>query len=794
MGAAAELLGGVDMAGGAGGPTDSGGIGDPVRRVEDARLLTGQGEYSDDYNLPGQAYAAVARSDRAHARIVSIDVDAAMAMPGVLTVLTGTDYRADGLRPLIAQGNPTDVALKNRDGSPIQYPPIDLLAMDKVRRVGEAVALIIAETPVQARDAAEHIHVDYDPLPAVSEPIAALAPDAPRLWDDAETNLCVDDQKGDVEAVAAAFASAAHVTRLDVINNRVTGVPMEPRAAVGDYNSESGEYFLYAGGQGVNRFQRELSAAFDAPMDDIRVVSRDVGGGYGTRNSLYPEFALVVWAAKRLGRPVKWTGSRAEMALGDYAGRDLITRAELALDSDGKFLAMRTENIGNLGTHALSFVPISRGPTVTTGLYDIPLADVVTKGVWTNTTPVTAYRGAGRPEAIFTLERIIDLAASEMGIDRAELRRRNLIAEDALPYTNALGVTYDSGKFQLSQDMAVDLSDWDGVPARKAATAAGGRLLGVGLANYVETSTGWPLERAVMHVLPEGRLDMVIGAQSSGQGHETTFRQIGAKFLGVPFECVDYRYGDTTFVKDGSGSHSARTMRVGGHVFSQTRDEIIERGKAIAAHVLECAVEDVQFAEGNFSVSGADLGIGLFDVARAAEERTDLPKHLQGPLRAVARIDKPMPAYPNGCHVVEVEIDPDTGAVAIMRYAAVDDVGTVVNPMIVDGQVHGGIAQGVGQALWEEVAYDPATGQLLTGSFMDYVMPRADQFPSFAVGHNEVPTPTNLMGAKGGGEGGTTPAPAAVVNAIVDALSEYGVTHLQMPVTSEKIWRAIHRA
>ena len=778
-------------------PKEGGVIGDPVRRFEDARLLTGQGEYSDDFNLPGQAYAAVARSDQAHARVLSIDTSTAMGMPGVLVVLTGADYSADGLRPLVAQGNPTDVALKNRDGAPIHYPPIDLLAMDKVRRVGEAVAVVVAESSVQAHDAAECIRVDYDQLPAVSEPIAALAPGAPRLWHDAENNLCVDDQKGDVQAVEAAFAKAAHITRLDVVNNRVTGVPMEPRAAIGDYNSKTGIYALYTGGQGVNRFQRELNTAFNVPIDDIHVVSRDVGGGYGTRNSLYPEFALVVWMAKRLGRPVKWTGTRAEMALGDYAGRDLLTRAELALDAEGKFLAMRTENIGNLGTHALSFVPISRGPTVTTGLYDIPLADVTTKGVWTNTTPVTAYRGAGRPEAIFTLERIVDLAASEMGIDRIELRRRNLIAEAALPYTNALGVTYDSGKFQLSQDMALELSDWDGFEVRRKDAAGRGRLLGIGLANYVETSTGWPLERAVMHVLPEGRVDLVIGAQSSGQGHETTFRQIGAKFLGVPFECIDYRYGDTSFVKDGSGSHSARTMRVGGHLFSQTRDEIIERGKAIAAHILECAVADVQFAGGKFSVSGADLDVGLFDVAQAAESRTDLPENLQGPLRAVARIDKPMPAYPNGCHVVEIELDPDTGAVAIKRYAAVDDVGTVVNPMIVDGQVHGGIAQGVGQALWEEVAYDPATGQLLTGSFMDYVMPRADEFPMFAVGHNEVPTPTNLMGAKGGGEGGTTPAPAAVVNAIVHALSflnqDPPVTHLQMPVTPEKIWRAIHR-
>jgi carbon-monoxide dehydrogenase large subunit len=766
------------------------GIGASVRRFEDRRLLTGQGCYADDFNLPGQAHAAFARTDQIHARIQSIDTRAAAAMPGVLAVLSGADYRADGLRPLIAQGNPKDVALRNRDGSPILYPPIDPLAIDKVRRVGEAVAMIVARTPAQALDAAERVQVDYEILPAVVDPLAALQPGAPLLWDHAPNNLCIDDQKGDPEAVAAAFANAAHVTRLDVVNNRVTGVPMEPRAAIGDHDAASGLHVLYAGGQGVNRFQRDLSAAFDLPLNDFRVVSRDVGGGYGTRNSLYPEFALVVWAARRLGRPVKWTGTRSEMALGDYAGRDLMTRAELALDARGRFLAMRTENIANLGTHALSFVPIARGPTVTTGLYDIPLADVVTKGVWTNTTPVTAYRGAGRPEATFVLERIVDLAADEMGLDRIELRRRNLIPDAALPYANALGVTYDSGRFQHGQDMALALSDWDGFAARARGPAARSRLLGIGLANYVETATGWPLERAVMTVLPEGRLDLVIGSQSSGQGHETTFRQIGAQFLGVPYDRVDFRFGDTDFVKDGSGSHSARTMRVGGHLFSQTRDEIVERGKAIAAHVLECAAADIRFADGRFFVSGTDRSIGLFDAARAAEGAA-MPDDLRGPLRAVARIDRPMPAYPNGCHVAEVEIDPDTGAVALTRYAAVDDVGTIVNPMIVEGQVHGGIAQGVGQALWEKIAYDQDTGQLLSGSFMDYVLPRADDFPPFAVAHNEVPTPTNLMGAKGGGEGGTTPAPAAVVNAIVHALAGYRVTHLDMPVTPEKIWRII---
>jgi carbon-monoxide dehydrogenase large subunit len=776
------------------GETVGKGIGASIPRFEDHRLLTGAGEYSDDFNRPGQAYAAFARAPHAHARILSVDTKDAAAMPGVLAVLTGADYGADGLNPMIAQGNPKDVELFNRDGSPIYYPRIEPLVTKKVRRVGEAVAMVIAERAEQARDAAERVAVEYEPLPSVVDQVKALAADAPRLWDERPDNLCVDDQKGDVAAVAAAFEAAAHVVRMDLVNNRVSGVPMEPRAAVAEYDEKNSQYTLWAGGQGVNRFQREISAAFQVPEDSIRVIARDVGGGYGTRNSCYPEFTLVTWAAKRLGRPVKWTGSRSEMALGDYAGRDLFTEAELALDSAGKFLAMRTVNYGNLGSHALSFVPIARGPTVSTGIYDIPQADVTTKAVWTNTTPVTAYRGAGRPEAIFVLERLIDRAAIEMGIDRAEIRLRNLIKDEQLPYTNPMGVTYDSGRFVHGMELALELADWSGFEGRRAASEALGRCRGIGTANYVETSTGWPLERAVMEVLPEGRVEMIMGAHSSGQGHETTFRQIGASLLEVPYECVDYRYGDTAFVKDGSGSHAARTMRLAGHLFTITRDEIVEKGKRIAAHLLECAEEDIEFADASFRVSGTDRATGLFDVAKAAHDpASDLPEALRGPLRTTALIDKPMPAYPNGCHIAEVEVDPETGVVKVVRYTAVDDCGRVVNPMIVDGQVHGGIGQGVGQALWEEVAYDPESGQLLTGSFMDYVMPRATDLPMFTVGHNEVPTPTNRMGAKGGGEGGTTPAPAAIVNAICDALRDYGVEHILMPVTSEKIWRALRR-
>lgn len=765
-------------------------IGEPVRRIEDFRLLTGRGQFSDDMNLPGQAYAAFVRSPHAHAKARGIDARDALAIDGVAAVLTGADYRADGLKAMFAGGNPKDVELKNRDGSPIFYSPLYPLVMDKARRVGEIVAVVVAESPQIALAAVESIAVDYEVLPAVTDPVAATAADTARVWDEAPRNLCVDDVKGDAAAVQAAFDRAAHVVGVEIVNNRVTGVPMEPRAAIGDYDSATGRLALFAGGQGVNRFQRELAHVFDAPMETIRVVSRDVGGGYGTRNHLYPEFVLALWAAKRLGRPVKWTCTRSEAFLSDYSGRDLVTRAELAVDEQGRFLAVRAENIGNLGSHSVSFVPIARGPTVTTSVYDIPLAYIETQGVFTTTAPVTAYRGAGRPESILVIERLVDRAAQATGIDRVDIRRRNLIPDAAMPYTNAVGVTYDSGAFGKSMDMALAMADWDGFGSRLETSRSNGKLRGIGIANYIETATGWPVERAQMTVTPEGRVDLVIGTQASGQGHETSFAQIAVELLGVPFDSVDLRTGDTDFVTEGSGSHSSRTMRLGGHLFQQTADKIIEKGKGIAAHLLEAAAEDVVFGDGAFTVTGTDRRISLFDVAVAADSR-DIPEDLRGPLAAVADIDKPLPAYPNGCHIAEVEIDPETGALDIVRYAGIDDVGRVINPLLADGQTQGGAVQGLGQAMMECCVHDPDSGQLLTGSFMDYSMPRADDVPFFDLGHNEVPTPTNLLGAKGAGEGGTTGAPPALINAIVDALRDYGVDHIEMPATPERIWRAI---
>ena len=769
-------------------------IGEPVRRIEDERLLTGRGQFSDDMNLPGQAYAAFVRSPHAHAVLRRIDARGALAVDGVTAILTGADYRSDGLKPMFAGGNPKDVELKNRDGAPIFYTPLNPVVLDKARRVGEIVAVVVAETPQIALTAADAVAVEYAPLPAVSDPAAATLPNAARVWDEAPRNICVDDVKGDAAAVQAAFDRAAHVVALEIVNNRVTGVPMEPRAAVADHDATTGRLQLFAGGQGVNRFQRELAHVFDVPKESVRVVSRDVGGGYGTRNHLYPEFVLALWAAKRLGRPVKWTCTRSEAFLSDYSGRDLVTRAELAVDAQGKFLAVRAENIGNLGSHSVSFVPIARGPTVTTSVYDIPLAYIVTQGVFTTTAPVTAYRGAGRPESIFVIERLIDRAAQAADIDRVEIRRRNLIPDSAMPYTNAIGVTYDSGAFEKSMDMALAMADWNGVAARRAASQAQGNLRGIGIANYIETATGWPVERARMSVTADGRVDLVIGTQASGQGHETSFAQIAVELLGVPFESVQLRTGDTEFVSEGSGSHSSRTMRLGGHLFRQTADDIIEKGRQIAAHLLEVAAQDVTFGNGEFSIAGTDRRVSLFDVAAAAEGgSTGLPATLRGPLSAVADIDTPLPAYPNGCHVAEVEIDLETGVIEVVRYTAVDDVGRVINPLLADGQTQGGAVQGLGQAMMECCIHDPETGQLLTGSFMDYSMPRAADVPFFDLGHNEVPTPTNLLGAKGAGEGGTTGAPAAFINAVVDALRDYGVEHVEMPATPERIWRAMRR-
>ncbi len=771
------------------------GIGDTVRRKEDSRLLTGRGCYSDDFNLPGQAYGAAVRAPHGHALIRTIDVTEARAMPGVLAVLTGADALADGLKPIphhANPGTPPDIVLKNRDGSPVLMAPHHVLPTDRVRFVGTAVAFVIAESVAQAKDAAEKVAVSYEPLPSEITATAAAEQDAPRFYDNVP-NILIDADFGDATKTAEAFRNAAHVTRLDTWINRVTGVPMEPRASLGVYDPATGRYTLYAGSGGVVRQKRELAAILGVPVDMVRVIAKEIGGNFGTRNGFYPEFALCAWAARRIGRPVKWTCERQEAFLSDYQARDLMVTAELALDADGRFLAIRTTNVSNIGAHSVAYVPLVKGVGLVTGSYRIPASQIHARAVLSNTSPTNPYRSAGRPEVIYVIERLIDKAAQEHGFDRLALRRRNLIPPSAFPFTNAQGVTYDNGTYRAVMERALELADWKGFKQRRAEARKRKRVRGIGLCNYVETTGGYPRERADITVHPQGRVDVVVGTLSSGQSHETTFAQCVAEWLGVPFDDVHVFEGDTDIVVEGGGSHSARSMRLAGIVMGKASDAIIEKGKKIAAHVLETAEEDIAFASGRFTVKGTDRSVGLFDVAKAAAEGNSVPDELKGPLAATGDETIKQLGFPYGAHVCEVEIDPQTGALDLVRFTAVDDVGRAINPLVLHGQTHGGAAQGIGQALWEQCVYD-TQGQFLTASFMDYAMPRADYLPSFTSEISETLSPTNPLGVRGGGEGGTTGSIGAVMNAVVDALSEFGVTHIEMPATPERIWRAIQSA
>jgi aerobic carbon-monoxide dehydrogenase large subunit len=770
------------------------GFGKPILRKEDARLLVGGGCYSDDVNVPGQAYACFVRSPHAHARVGRVSTVRALAAPGVIAVLTGADALADGMKPLTHSpmpGNPHEDMLRPSDVAFIApHPP---MPADRVRFVGEIVAMVVAGTPAAARDGAELVEVEWVSLPAVTGSTAAARPDAPILYDGTKSNVCVDTSLGDAVGVDRAFARAAHVVRLDTWVHRVTGVPMEPRAAVGVWDPATGRYTVHAGAGGLGRTQTGVAGALGVPESAVRVTARDVGGNFGTRNSCYPEFALVAWAARRLGRPVKWTGERREAFMADYGGRDLTARAELALDADGNFLAFRGANTSNVGAHAVSFHPLNKGMALTATVYRMPFVSMHGRAVVTNTSPTTPYRSAGRPEVMFIMERVIDLAARRHGFDRLELRRRNLVPSTAMPYKNPLGLVYDSGDYQAAFDRTVELADWKGFEARRAEARRRGRCRGIGIANYIELNTGFPRERAHITVRPEGRIDLVLGTLSSGQGHATSFGQLLVEWLGVELAEVRLITGDTDVTVVGGGAHSARALRLAAVVMAKASDQIVEKGRRVAAWMLEAAVHDVEFSGRRFRVKGTDRSVDLFDVARAAA-RDDAPADLRGPLDGLSDETMPLPSYPYGTAVCEVEVDPDTGEVFVVRYTTVDDCGRAVNPMILHGQTHGGIAQGVGQALWEACAYDTASGQLLSSTMMDYAMPRADMLPAFKTEISEVPSTAHPLGLRGGGEGGTTPALGAVVNAIVDALAEFGVEHIEMPATSERVWRAIHEA
>ena len=768
-------------------------VGQSARRVEDPRLLQGLGRYSDDVSLARQAHAVVVRSHHAHARLAAVDVSRAMKAPGVLTVLTGADVRADKLGDL-----PSDTGRKRRDGAAAFATPRPALARDRVRHVGDPLALVVAETREQAVDAAELVDVDYEPLPVVAATAAAMRPGAPRVWDEAPDNVAFVWEAGHRDAVDQALAGAAHVVRLDFMVTRVAAAPMEPRAAVGEYDRRTGRYTLHTGIQGPHLLRTLLAErVFRVPQSHLRVITGEVGGSFGMRSGLYPEHVLVLWAARRLGRPVKWTSDRREGFVSDEHGRDNVSRAELALDRDGKFLALRVAIGLNVGAY---LTPRSAGPGTNNvggvaGVYTTPAIHVQTTGLYTHTTPTGPYRGAGRPEATYAIERVIDVAARELGIDPLELRRRNLIPASAMPFKTGLVFTYDCGDFARGMEMALAASEAAGFAQRRAAAREHGLLRGLGIANPIEVAGG-PYtavnpDVAELRVNPDGSVSLFAGSTSMGQGNETAFVQIVSDALGVPAERIQVFAGDTDALGAGRGNGGSGALTVGGSAVTRATEKVIDRGRRIAARMLEAAHEDVVLRDGSFTVAGTDKGVTWAAVARTAYVPRQLPAGMEPGFSETAAFTPPAVTFPNGTHVCEVEVDAATGVVRIVRYTVVDDVGRMVNPMLVKGQIHGGIVQGLGQGLFETLAYEETTGQLLAGSFMDYAMPRADDVPLFEVDSHEVPTNVNPLGAKGVGEAGTVGALPALLNAVNDALAPLGVRHLDMPLTPERVWRAI---
>ncbi len=772
------------------------GIGQSVLRVEDHRLVRGHGRFTGDVDLPGQVWLQVVRSPHANARIRRIDVAAARAAPGVLAVLTGDDYAAEGFgTSAIDFLNIEGGAFRYREGTTLFLPENSVLATERVRFVGDSIALIVAETNDRARDAAELVEIDFEPLPSVAHAVSALEPGAPPVWDEAPDNVCADVEYGDAATCDAAFAEAVHVVGIDVVNNRVILNPMEPRGAIGDYDGETGVHTVYATSQIPHRVKTMLAdEVFRVAGEKVRVICKDMGGGFGGRGSPYPEYLFVAWCARLLGRPVKWICERSEGFLTDTQGRDNVSHAELALDADGRFLALRVSTIANMGAYpgrVGPMVPVVLGPRVQTTVYAIPALYARIRVAYTNTVSIFPYRGAGQPEANYLAERLIEEAARETGIEAIELRRRNHIPATSMPYRTPVDVTYDSGEYDENLRKAMALADWDGFEARKRDTASRGLKRGRGIAKYIQVAAGAPFEWGAIEIGPDGVVELRSGTHNHGQGHETAFAQVVVERLGVPFDSVRLVMGDTALIPRGQGAHGSRSMILAGPLIAINSEKIIDRARRIAAIRLEAAEADIGFADGRLTVAGTDLSLDLFEVAAIAAGDETLPEDLRGPLAAESDYTTPQPTYPSGTHVCEVEVDPETGSSRIVRFTAIDDVGRAVNPMILFGQSHGGIAQGVGQALLEDCRYDAETGQLLTGSLMDYCLPRADDLPSIEVGLHEALTPVNVLGVKGAGESGSTGAPPAVINAIVDALEECGVTRLDMPATPERVWRAI---
>ena len=770
------------------------GIGQPVLRFEDPKLLRGQGRYINDFNLPGQAYAVFVRSPHAHAKIKSINVEAAKAAPGVLAAYTGHDVKADGL------GMPkANMPRKRPDGKPMYAPQRPPLVTDRVRYVGDPVVMVIAETLAEAKDAAELVEIDYEALPSVTRTEDTVKPDAPVVWDDCPDNISNHVPRGKKDETEAAIKGAARVIKRRYVISRVHAQFMEPRGTLGYYDQGEDRLILYADVQYPHRVRNMLAnSVFKVPESKMRVIAQDVGGGFGTKGWQYVEHRLTVWAARKLLRPVKWTCERSEAMMADEHGRDNVGELELALDKDNKFIALKLEMLANIGAYVGSdrnlLSPFGMIGTVL-GVYRIPTAYINVVGVLSNTNPTAPYRGAGRPEAIYLIERLIDDAARELGVDRVELRRKNMLPASALPYQSPVGPYYDCGEFEKNMDMALELADVAGFAARKAESKTRGRLRGLGIVNAIEQAAGPAQpEYAEIRFNPSGTAALLMGTKNQGQGHETMFKQILNDRLGIDPNEVQYIDGDTDRVAFGMGTNGSRSTVLGGSAVFVAANKVIEKGKLLAGHLLEADKGDIEFSEGNFKVKGTDKSVPLKEVAKAAFTPAKWPKGFEGGLYENATFKAERDTYPNGCHICELEIDPETGDVTMDRYFVVDDVGTVMNPIGLKGQIHGGVAQGIGQILGEQVVWDRESGQLLTASFLDYVMPRAQMVPNMEVKSNPVPTKFNPLGAKGAGEAGTVGAMPVVMNAILDALAPLGVKDVDMPATPLNVWRAIEGA
>ncbi|MDH4107033.1 MAG: xanthine dehydrogenase family protein molybdopterin-binding subunit [Gammaproteobacteria bacterium] len=783
------------------------GIGVAVRRKEDRRFITGAGRYTDDINRPDQLYAYILRSPLAHARINAIETAAALAAPGVVAVFTGADMAADGVG-----GLPCGWGVANKDGSPMVEPTHPCMVVDRVRYVGDQVATVLARTRAAAKDAAELIEVDYEELPSVTDIHSATADDAPLVWDEAPGNVCYDWAIGDARAVDAAFEKADRVVSIDVVNNRLIPNAMEPRAAIGEYDEATGDYTLYTTSQNPHVIRLLMGAyVLGIPEHKLRVVAPDVGGGFGSKIFHYAEEAIVTWAAKRVGRPVKWTADRSESFISDAHGRDHVSHAELALSDEGDFLALRVRTRANLGAYLSTFapsVPTYLYATLLAGTYKTPAIYAEVKSVFTNTVPVDAYRGAGRPEASYLLERLVDKAARVTGIGPIELRRRNFIDPDSFPYQTPVALEYDTGDYDACLAKALEIADYAGFDRRRKESAERGKLRGIGIATYIEACGIAPsnvagalgaraglYEVGTIRVNPTGSVTVLTGSHSHGQGHETTFAQLVTEALGVDIDNVDVVHGDTAKIPFGMGTYGSRSLAVGGMALMAALDKVKAKSKKIAAHLLEASDEDIEFKDGKLTVAGTDRSVSFGEVALAAYVPHNYPLDILEPgLEETAFYDPKNFTFPAGCHIAEVEIDPDTGVTEVLNFVAADDFGRIVNPMIVEGQVHGGVVQGIGQALYEQCVYDPESGQLLTGSMMDYCMPKADNVPRLEVATNTTLCTHNALGVKGAGEAGAIGATPAVINAVVDALSGIGVDDVPIPATPERVWQAIRQA